>query len=46
VEEWGYNLALGLLLPVLPVLDPLIDFRYESYDEVQDQFVISLGLVL
>lgn len=46
VEEWGYNLALGLILPVLPVLDPLIEFRYEFYDEVQDQFVISLGLVL
>ena len=46
VEDWGVNVVIGLLLPVLPLLDPLIELRYEIYDTVQDQFVISLGLVL
>lgn len=46
VEDWGFNLGLGLVLPVLPAVDPLIEVRYEFYDQVQDQFVISAGLVL
>ncbi len=46
VEDWGFNFGIGLVLPVLPIVDPLIEFRYEFYDQVQDQFVISAGVVL
>ena len=45
VKDWGMNITLGLILPVLQVIDPIVEFRYELYDEVQDQFVISLGVV-
>ena len=45
VEEWGYDFVFGAILDLLPVVDPILEFRYEVYDQIDNQLILSAGIV-
>lgn len=44
-DSWGLNLLVGAQLPVVRAARPFFEARYAIFDGVDDQLVLSLGVV-